>query len=113
MYFIEKVHAGWVSRSSESVRSAQVLGHGFSGWVALGSIISDSTRFSIVKLQVVAELAMPEQCCGGRGLGNVVGSGCVVFVRASQPPGSPLHTTAFCWGSLQCASCWNILGPRF
>lgn len=53
---------------------------------------------------------MPEQCCGGRGLGNMVGSGCAAFVQASRPPGSPTHE-GLCWGSLQCASCWSILGP--
>ena len=44
MYFIEKVHTGRVSRSSESVGSAQALGRGFSGWAALGSIISETPR---------------------------------------------------------------------
>ena len=42
MYFIEKVHAGRVSRSSESVASAQALGCVFSGWAAFGSIISET-----------------------------------------------------------------------
>ena len=44
-----------------------------------------------MKLQAVAEPAMPEQCCGGRGLGNVVGSGCAVFVRTSRPLGPATH----------------------